>query len=94
MTLDVNILISIVSVSAALFFGYQAFSRSTHEDTEERASMNARVLTKLDMISDDLKDVKRDNKDLRKEVNGLNERLVVLEQHCEIFRKRHSDDVA
>lgn len=80
MQIEFSLLLTIVSVCAAIVFGYIAMRRNSTSDTEERASMNARVLTKLDMISDDLKDMKRDNQDLRQEVNHLNERVIVLEQ--------------
>lgn len=80
MTIDLSMAISIVSVLAAVFFGYQAFARNNTSDVEEKASMNARVLTKLDSISDDIKDMKRDNQDLRKEVSHINNRVIVLEQ--------------
>ena len=84
MNIELSLLISIISVCAAVFFGYQAFARNNTADTEDRASMNARVLTKLDMISDDIKDMKRDNQDLRHEVMGIKERVLVLEQHINI----------
>ena len=80
MTVDLSMVISIVSVLAAVFFGYQAFARNNTSDVEEKASMNARVLTKLDSISDDIKDMKRDNQDLRKEVRQIDNRVIILEQ--------------
>lgn len=80
MTIDISMAISIVSVLAAVFFGYQAFARNNTSDVEEKASMNARVLTKLDSISDDIKDMKRDNQDLRKEVRQIDNRVIILEQ--------------
>lgn len=80
MEIDMNTLISVISVCAAVFFGYNAFMRNNDSDTEDRASMNARVLTKLDMISDVLNEMKRDSQDLRNNVNHLNERVLILEQ--------------
>ena len=80
MQIELSTLISIVSVCAALVFGYIAMKRNNTSDIEENASMNARVLTKLDMISDDLKDMKRDSQDLRQEFTHLSERVLILEQ--------------
>ena len=79
MAIDLSLIISIVSVCAAVFFGYQAFARNNSQDIEENATMNARLMTKLDSISEDLKDMKRDSKDIRSEMNRLNERVVILE---------------
>lgn len=93
MTVDISMIISILSVSAALFFGYQAFARNNTSDVEEKASMNARVLTKLDSISDDIKDMKRDNQDLRKEVSHINNRVIVLEQIAKAGFKENSSDI-
>lgn len=82
--IELPLLISLLGfVIAALSF-ITTFSRNSKKDTaeevEERASMNARVLTKLDSISDDVRDIKKDNQDIRKELNRLSERVVVLEQ--------------
>ena len=55
--------------------------------------MNARVLTKLDMISDDIKEVKRDNQDLRKEVSHINERVLILEQSFKLTNKDTSKEI-
>lgn len=93
MEIDVNTIVSIVSVCAAIFFGYHAFMHSSLDDTEEKASMNARVLTKLDMISDDIKEVKRDSQDLRKEVSHINERVLILEQSFKLRKSDQYDDM-
>ena len=81
--IDVSIILSIlsvVSICSAIAFSYIAMRRNNNIDTEERASMNARVLTKLDTISDDLREMKRESQDLRQEVGHLNERVIILEQ--------------
>ena len=88
MQIDVSFLISIISVVAAITFGYIAMRRAGDSNIEESASMNARVLTKLDMISDDIKDMKRDNQDLRHEVTGIKERVLILEQRVNVKKGR------
>lgn len=84
MQIELSLIISIVSVSAAVIFGYLALKRNNTKDTEEaveeRATINARVLTKLDNISDTVNEIKRDNKDLREDLSKIKERVVVLEQ--------------
>lgn len=85
--IPIQTLLTILSVCAAIIFGYIAMQRGNRHDieasTEERASMNAMVMTKLDNISENIADIKRDNKDLRQELQNLRDRIVVLEQTSE-----------
>lgn len=85
--ISVQTLLTILSVCAAVVFGYIAMRRSDRQDveasTEERASMNAMVLTKLDTISENIADIKRDNKDIRQDLQNLRERVVALEKTTE-----------
>ena len=66
--MELSTLISIISVSAAVIFGYIAMRRNNTKDleadVEERVAQHTRVITKLDTINDSLNDIKRDNKDL------------------------------
>jgi sensor histidine kinase regulating citrate/malate metabolism len=84
MSIDIAILISIISAGFAIFFGITTFHRNNKKDTEsnaeERATMNAMVMTKLDSISEDIKDMRRDFKDTQKEVQSLHDRVVVVEE--------------
>lgn len=81
--IDVASLISFISVCGAIVFGYLAVRRNnlrdTEESVEERATMNATILTRLDNISDSLNEIKKDNKDLRNELGELKDRVLVLE---------------
>lgn len=82
--IELPLLISLLGFFIAALSFITTFSRNSRKDTaeevEERASMNARLLTKLDSISDDVRDIKKDNQDIRKELNHLSERVVILEQ--------------
>jgi len=48
MTIELTILISVVSVSAAIFFGIKGAKRADVNDIEERAKKNAEIIFKLD----------------------------------------------
>lgn len=84
MTVDVAILISLISAAFAIFFGIMNIKRNAKNDTEssaeEKATVNAMVMTKLDRISEDIKDMRRDFKDTQKEVQCLHDRVVILEE--------------
>ena len=81
--ISVQTLLTIISVCAAVIFGYIAMQRGHKQDiestTEERASINATILTKLDNISEDIADIKRDSRDTRTELQQLKERVAILE---------------
>ena len=87
MTIELTIFVSIAGLLIAALTFITNFNRNSKNDTtaevEERASMNARLLTKLDGISDDLRDIKKDNQDMRKEMSHLADRVLILEQTAE-----------
>jgi len=84
MNIDIAILISVISVGFAIFFGIANIHRNGKRDTEEtaesRATMNTMLMTKLDSISEDIKEMRRDFKDTQKEVQILHDRVVVVEE--------------
>lgn len=81
---EITISVAVLSLIIAALSFLTTYSRNSRRDTteevEERASMNARVLTKLDSISDDVRDIKKDNQDIRKELNHISDRVLILEQ--------------
>lgn len=87
MSIEIALLISLVSVSIAVISFFRNSKKDTTEEVEERATMNAMVMTKLDAISDSLKDIRKDNQDIRDEMKGLSERVIVLEQHVHMMDK-------
>lgn len=90
MQIELSTLISVVSVGAAVVFGYIAMKRNNTKDieetVEERATLLTRVMTKLDTITDSLNEIKRDNKDIRADINSLKERVLILEQESKSGR--------
>ena len=84
MKIELSTLISVISVCAAVIFGYIAMVRNNtkdiEENVEERATQLTRVLTKLDNITESLNEIKRDNRDMRADINSLKERVLILEQ--------------
>lgn len=90
MTIEVGLLITIAGLIVAiigLVFTSRRDTRQMEKDAtqeiEERATMNARVMAKLDSISEDLKEIKKDSYDLRSEVTELSKRVLICEQKLE-----------
>lgn len=96
MQIELSTLISIISVSAAVVFGYIAMKRNDTKDIEDdvegRVTQITRVITKLDSISESLNEIRRDNKDLRTDLNKLSERVVILEQRNLICLSHHANE--
>lgn len=80
MTIEVTILISVVSVAFAIFFGLKSNRREDVKAIEERATKNAEINYKLDAISGTVNDIKYDVSATRKKVDDLDKRLIIVEQ--------------
>ena len=76
----------------AIFFGISNKKRNDKKDaeqeTEERATANTLMMTKLENIADDVKDIKRDYKETRAEVQDLHDRVLIVEQSLKSYHKR------
>ncbi len=92
MTVEISLLLSGISVAAAIFFGISSKNRNerkdTEQETEDRASTHTLLMTKLENIAEDVKEIKRDNREMRSEVQNLRDRVVVVEQSLKSYHKR------
>ena len=92
MTVEISLLLSGISVAAAIFFGISSKNRNERKDTEQatedRASTHTLLMTKLEDIADDAKDIKRDYRETNAEVQNLRERVVAVEQSLKSYHKR------
>lgn len=92
MTIELSLLLNGISVAFAIFFGISNKKRNDKKDaeqeTEERATANTLMMTKLENIADDVKDIKRNYKETRAEVQGLHDRVLIVEQSLKSYHKR------
>lgn len=92
MTVEISLLLSGISVAFAIFFGISSKNRNdrkdTEQETEDRASTHTLLMTKLENIADDVKDIKRDYRETNIEVQNLRERVVAAEQSLKSYHKR------
>ena len=81
-----------ISVAFAILFGITNKKRNDKKDaeqeTEERATANTLMMTKLENIADDVKDIKRDYKETRAEVQDLHDSVLIVEQSLKSYHKR------
>lgn len=91
MTIEVSLLVGIVSVAFAVYFGLKSNRRNDVKDIEDRAANNAKVNMKLDNISQTVNDIKYDISATKKEVRDLTERVVTVEQSTKSAHHRLDD---
>ena len=75
--------ITILSVSCSIFFGYKAFSRNKTQDDKMDATQIATVIVKLDNIDKTVNEIKQDNKSFKADIQDIRERLIKLEGKVE-----------
>ena len=96
MTIEVSLLISGISVAFALYFGICNKKRNETNDTkletEKEAQTNTMVMMKLESISDDIKEIKAENKNFREDISNLRERVAKVESSLKSYHKRLDDE--
>lgn len=92
MTIEIALLLSIISVGFGVFSAVSSKMRNdrkdTEQETEDKAATHTLLMTKLENIADDVKDIKRDYRETREEVQNLRERLIAVEQSLKNYHKR------
>ena len=92
MTIEIALLLSIISVGFGVFSAVSSKMRNDRKDTEseaeEKAGTHTLLMTKLENIADDVKDIKRDYRETNIEVRELRERVVAVEASMKSYHKR------
>ena len=88
MTIEIALVISIVSVSFSIFFGMKNNKRTDEKDIAEKIARDTRTDMKLDEISKDVKDVKDTVRTIQNDVKDHEGRIVKLEASLKAEHKR------
>ena len=88
MTIEISLLIGIVSVAFAVYFGLKSNRRNDVKDIEEKATRDATIIVKLDAISSDVKDIKDDISNINQKVEAIDKRVTIVEQSTKSAHKR------
>lgn len=88
MTIELTILLSVISVSCAVFFGFKSYSRTNDKELSNRVAQETKVDMKLDEIGRNVSDIKYDISATKKEVQQLRENIVTLEASCKSAHHR------
>lgn len=93
MTIEIALLISIVSVSFALFSGIKNMNRNDKKDNAEEITQMTTVVVKLENISNGVNEIKSDVRGVKTEMNDVRDRLTIVEQMAKSAHKRLDDMV-
>ena len=88
MTVEVALLISIVSVVFSIFFGLKNSKRTDVKDIEERVKENTKINIKLDNIGQTTQDIKTEISSMRDDIKLHNDRIIKLEESCKSAHHR------
>ena len=88
MSIELAVLISIVSVSAAVFFGIKNNRRAERCEDQKDATDMTTVSVKLDFIRSDVSEIKTGLRGMQEESKDTRERLIAVEQSAKQAHKR------
>ena len=80
MTIEVALLISVISVSFAIYTGLSNKKRNDMSDIRKDATETATINVKLDTINRGVDDIKLEQKTISKDIKDLSDRVLVVEQ--------------
>ena len=75
-----GLIVTIFSVSFAIYFGLKSSKRNDSSDIEKKATEQATINVKLDQIGGDVRDIKYDVTGVKKDFQMLSERVVKVEE--------------
>lgn len=88
MTIEVALLLSVVSVSFSIFFGLKNNKRSDTKDIEDRVRENTKINMKLDNIASNTSDIKSEVSEIKKEMSGHEARIIKVEDSAKSAHHR------
>ena len=83
-----RIIISVVSVAFAVYMGLRGNHKADNEEREERIRTETRMDVKLNDVLSATKDTRDSVKDLQREIQGHNNRIVVVEESVRSLTRR------
>ena len=91
MTIEIALLISMLSVSGALLFGFKNMNRNERKDSAEEITQMTTVVVKLENIATGISEIKSDVRSVKSEMNDIRDRLTIVEQATKSAHKRLDD---
>lgn len=90
MNIEFNLVLTIISVATAVYFAFKSNSRANDDDVSRRAHDGAILSQKLDSISQDTQEIRKEMVDVRGKMNALSERVIIVEHDTKAAHDRIS----
>ena len=87
MTVEVALIISVLSVWFGIWSGLSNVKRNEKNDIKDDASQLITVIVKLENIGNDISEIKNDMKNVKDDMKDMNIRLVKMEQQVKVLNK-------
>lgn len=91
MTIEITVLISVISVSAAVFFGIKSAKKADMADVEERAKHQAEITVKLEQLITMTSGMKEEMKALASKISDFEKTTDRLSYRLDELDRRVSD---
>lgn len=88
MNVEIGLLISIISVAFALYFGISTLKKDRTTNDRNDASQLTTVIVKLETISTGITEIKAKLNNVEVEIRDTRERLVIAEESLKAAHKR------
>ncbi len=88
MKIEVAVLCTLIGVAISLATFYLARKKETKEESKKDTEQIVRMETKLDVIKQNVEEIRLDNKDFSKTIHQLSERVTAVEQSAKSAHHR------
>lgn len=88
MSFELNDILTVLSVVAAVYFASRSNTRADNNEVRTQAQTDAVFSQKLDSISDDTREIRKEITDVKVKVNDLSERVIIVEQSAKSAHHR------
>lgn len=89
--MPVETIISILIALAALIFTGMSYRRNMNHDTESGATERATMSADIRYIRSSIDEIKLENRGMKKDIDDIKTRIIVVEQSVESAHKRLDD---
>jgi peptidoglycan hydrolase CwlO-like protein len=93
MTVEVTVLIAVVSLAFNIYQGSTNMKRSQNKEVKDDASQIAVVITKLESIGNGVEEIKKEMSSIKKDAKEDHERIIKIEGKIEFFEEHYKVSV-
>lgn len=88
MSIELALLLSVISVSCSVYFGFKNNKKTDEKEVAERVKQDTRINMKLDAIAGTTNEVKGEISSMREELKTHNDKIIRVEEKASSAHKR------